>query len=111
VFDGLDKALQEGGSALVKRVNGVFLFEVTNGPGGKNQAWTLDLKTGEVGKVHLGAQGTPGVTLTMSDETVEQLFGGKINAQNAFMQGKLKIKGDMGLATKLGEVIKSKARL
>lgn len=112
VFANLEKALQEGGSALVKRVNGIYHFEVTHGPGGKSQSWTVDLKTGDVGKISQGApQGPAGVTLTMSDEVFEQLFTGKINAQTAFMQGKLKIKGDMGLATKLGELIKSKARL
>jgi putative sterol carrier protein len=33
------------------------------------------------------------------------IVSGKMNAQMAFMSGKLKIKGDMGLAMKLQKVI------
>jgi putative sterol carrier protein len=32
------------------------------------------------------------------------MIGGKLNGQMAFMSGKLKLKGDMGLAMKLGSM-------
>ncbi len=44
------------------------------------------------------------VTLILSEENFEGLTDGSLNPQMAFMMGKLKIDGDMGLALKLGEL-------
>ena len=43
------------------------------------------------------------VTLTMADEDLVDMMTGKLNPQKAFFKGKLKIKGNMGLAMKLQE--------
>lgn len=54
------------------------------------------------------------VTLVLSDVEFAKLISGKANAQNMFMQGKLKIKGNMMAATKLGPILEkaqSKAKL
>ena len=44
------------------------------------------------------------VTLVISEENFEGLMDGSLNPQMAFMMGKLKIDGDMGLALKLGDL-------
>ena len=44
------------------------------------------------------------VTLIIDEENFEGLIDGSLNPQMAFMMGKLKIDGDMGLALKLGEL-------
>ena len=44
------------------------------------------------------------VTLTLSGENFEGLIDGTLNPQMAFMMGKLKIEGDMGLALKLANI-------
>jgi len=44
------------------------------------------------------------VTLVINDENFEGLLDGSLNPQMAFMMGKLKIEGDMGLALKLGDL-------
>ncbi|PCI33374.1 MAG: sterol-binding protein [Alphaproteobacteria bacterium] len=44
------------------------------------------------------------VTLIVSEENFEGLMDGSLNPQMAFMMGKLKIDGDMGLALKLGDL-------
>lgn len=44
------------------------------------------------------------VTLIISEEDFEGLMDGSLNPQMAFMTGKLKIDGDMGLALKLGDL-------
>ena len=44
------------------------------------------------------------VTLITSEDNFIGLMDGSLNPQMAFMMGKLKIDGDMGLALKLGEL-------
>jgi multifunctional beta-oxidation protein len=55
------------------------------------------------------------MTVLVQDKDFIELAGGKLNPQKAFMSGKIKIKGNMGLATKLQGVLKlaapSKAKL
>lgn len=45
------------------------------------------------------------VTLTADRETFEGILSGDVNPTAAFMQGKLAVDGDMGLAMQLGAVL------
>lgn len=45
------------------------------------------------------------VTLTTSAETLEKILSGTQDPNIAFMMGKLKVKGSMGLAMKLNSVL------
>lgn len=45
------------------------------------------------------------VTLTADAETFEGIMTGDVNATAAFMQGKLTVDGDMGLAMQLGAAL------
>ncbi|KAG8757243.1 hypothetical protein FRC14_002241 [Serendipita sp. 396] len=98
--------------AQIKKVNGVFQFQIKNAEG-KEENWTIDLK--KEGTIYKGpAKGKADVTIILSDETFVQLAEGKLDGQKAFMTGKLKTKGNMMLATKLGPVLataKPKAKL
>lgn len=58
-----------------------------------------------------GDAGKADVTISMTDSDLVDLMEGKLNAQKAFFQGKLKIKGNMGLAMKLQEFQKQAAQL
>jgi len=49
--------------------------------------------------------GPPQVTLTISDEDFLKLVAGKLNPVQAFLQGKLKVKGNLLLAQKAEAVI------
>jgi putative sterol carrier protein len=44
-------------------------------------------------------------TMTASGETFEGILDGDVNPTSAFMTGKLKVEGDMGLAMKLGSIL------
>jgi 3-hydroxyacyl-CoA dehydrogenase/3a,7a,12a-trihydroxy-5b-cholest-24-enoyl-CoA hydratase len=92
----------------VKKVNAIFQFDLKNSEG-KQQTWTLDLKNGKgamyVGTPSGGAKAD--IILTASDNDLFDLVSGKTTGQKAFMQGKLKVKGNMMLATKLDGVLKT----
>ena len=63
------------------------------------------------GAIMLDADGVrPGdaeadVTLTADADVFRAILDGEINATSAFMQGKLAVDGNMGLAMKLGSVL------
>jgi len=48
-------------------------------------------------KVNKGKHESPTASLTMDSSDYMDLISGKLNPQMAFMQGKLKLSGDMGL--------------
>jgi len=104
VFEGLEKAIKNNGAQMVKTVGGIYQFNVKNSSG-KVQQWTLDLKS-NTGSVSVGPNAKPDCTLTLGDDDFVAIMTGKLNAQQAFMQGKMKIAGNMGLATKLSGAIK-----
>ena len=61
--------------------------------------WTIDLKNGG-GAVKKGKEGTADATFSLLDDDVVSLFNGTLKPQTAFMQGKMKIKGNMQAAMK-----------
>ncbi|KAL8278815.1 hypothetical protein RQP46_008884 [Phenoliferia psychrophenolica] len=88
----------------MKKVNGIFEMKVKSAKG-KEGVWTIDMK--KDGTVYKGpAKPKADVTIALSDETFQALADGKLNGQKAFMSGKLKVKGNIMLATKLDTVLK-----
>ena len=61
--------------------------------------------TGDAPVVAEGTHDNPNVTITVSAEDFVAIKTGELNGQMAFMQGKLKIAGDMGLAMKLQKLL------
>jgi len=72
--------------------------------------------TTDQGCVHIDGKQSPPVvtnddaaadcTLKMSFGDFSDLIGGKLNGMTAFMTGKLKIEGDMGVAMKLQSILR-----
>ena len=86
---------------VVSAINNIYQFDITGDGGGQ---WIVDLKQAG-GAVSSGTHDAPGVTVTMASADFIALVAGKLNGQMAFMQGKLKIKGDMSLALKLQQIL------
>ncbi|KAJ3052553.1 hypothetical protein HK097_006084 [Rhizophlyctis rosea] len=92
-------------AALKKKGNAIFQFDVKNA-GGKVQSWTLDLKTNPSVQEGAATGVKPDIIISIGDKELNELAQGKLNGQKAFMQGKLKVKGNMMLATKLDGILK-----
>ncbi|KAJ3417403.1 hypothetical protein HDV05_004868 [Chytridiales sp. JEL 0842] len=106
IHGGLTAASPAEREATVKKVKGIFQFDV-KGADGKIQTWTLDLKTG-AGSVITGAgSAKPDIVIAVADKDFVDLAGGKLNGQKAFMSGKIKVKGQIMLAAKLDQVLNS----
>jgi len=96
VFKGLDSAIKAN-QAQAKKINGIFQWVVD----GKD--YVIDLKGMTAGP---GKAAKPDVTLTITEKDFIDVMSGKGNAQQMFMSGKIKFKGNMGLLMKLGELQK-----
>lgn len=86
---------------FVQAGTGVFQFEVT---GDDTRTWTIDLST-PPGVVQPGAAEHPDATFTIEERHLLRVLRGDLDVQIAFMQGKLRVQGDIGRALKLGQLL------
>ena len=81
---------------------------------------TIKFDYGEPGSVFIDGKSVPNTvtdgegktadcTISVSLDTFDKMRNGELDPTSAFMQGKLRVAGDMGLAMKLGPIIQ-KAR-
>ncbi len=85
----------------VTKVNAVYQFNISGDNGG---TWTVDL-TKDSDFVSEGASDDADCTVTMKEDDFIAMWDGSLPGTQAFMTGKLKIAGDMGLAMKLQKII------
>lgn len=99
IFEALGAFINE---ELVKQVKGIFVFDVKGEP----EPFFVDLKNG-AGSCGKGqpSKGKADVTLSMDRNTFVEMFSGKLNPTNAFMKGKLSLKGDLPVAMKLDRLM------
>ena len=104
VFTKMGAALATHGSDIVAKVGCVYHFELSEKKGDEPVTVTVDLKNGN-GKITIAKEGKPDCTFVMLDADFMDLVAGKIKSQDAFMQGKMKIKGNMAKAMKFNPSI------
>ena len=80
--------------------NATIQYDISGDGGG---TWHAVIKDGTF-TVTPGAGTNPNLTLQMSAQDWLDMTTGKQSGQMLFMSGKLKLKGDMGLAMKLGSM-------
>lgn len=81
-------------------MNATYQFAITGDGGGE---WYVKIADGAA-NVCQGTTESPSITITTSAEDWLKIVSGQLSGQTAFLTGKLKIKGDMGLAMKLQSV-------
>ncbi|WP_324716644.1 SCP2 sterol-binding domain-containing protein [Carboxydochorda subterranea] len=77
--------------------SGKFQF-VLSGEGGGT--WTLDVANGKA-SVQEGPSGGANVTIEMSVADFQEMTAGRLGPVAAYMSGRLRIQGDLGLAMRL----------
>lgn len=79
----------------IKYLNAVFQFNLNEG-----KVYQFSFHEGVV-EVSVKEAQSPDCILQLSDENVLKMMKGNFNTTMAYMTGKLKVKGDLGLAMKL----------
>ncbi|HOC69060.1 MAG TPA: SCP2 sterol-binding domain-containing protein [Candidatus Hydrogenedentes bacterium] len=93
-FDSLSGKVDAG---KIAGMNSIFQFNLGE------EVFSVKVADGAVA-VSEGATDGANIQLTMTPEDFLALTSGQLNSQQAFLTGKLKIKGDMQLALKLQNV-------
>ncbi len=83
-------------------MNETFQFELSGEGGG---TWVAKVADGQC-TVTEGAIDSPSVTISMKAADYVAIAQGKLDTMQAFMSGKIKVKGDMGLVMKLPTLFK-----
>lgn len=101
IFTGKISEKIKANTDKAKSINAVYEFVLS---GDKEETWTIDL-TKPADFVYEGTSGKANCTVTIKTADLQDIVEKKLNPQMAFMTGKLKVKGDMGLALKLGSIL------
>ncbi|MHB9145630.1 MAG: SCP2 sterol-binding domain-containing protein [Symbiobacteriia bacterium] len=100
VISGLEERLKERTDKLAA-ASGLYQLDLQGEGGG---VFGLTIQDGTAALTR-GPLGNPGVVLTITVADFMALATGKLSGVAAFMAGKLKVKGDMGLALKLQSLL------
>ena len=90
------------GAFLPEKAQGMIQFNFTGAEPGN---WNAQIQNGAV-KVEQGVHPNPTMTLTADSADYIKLFVGELDPMQAFMQGKLKLQGDLNLAMKMTQFFK-----
>lgn len=91
VFDQMPSRFKK---EAAQGLNAVYQFDLSGEGGGK---WQVSISHDKC-DIKEGAHPSPNTTISMSAQDYLDMVAGKLNPQMAFMTGKLRILGDMGLA-------------
>jgi putative sterol carrier protein len=97
VFDGMRQSFQAN---KAKGVHARYQWELSGPQGGE---WWIDVNDGAY-KMGRGKIDHPSVTFVAKDKDWVAVSNGQLGGTWAYMTGRLKIRGDQGLARKLGQI-------
>merc|ERR1712070_62014 len=113
VFDAMKAGLPQHGAKIVAAVQCVYLFEIREKKGAKPVYFTVNLKDGSGSVTEGKVEGVKAdSTFVMLDDDFAKMAAGKLKPQEAFMQGKMKTKGNLKAAMKFkADMIPKDAKL
>src|SRR5215471_10797713 len=97
VFDSMRGSFQ---AAKAKGVHARYQWDLSGPQGGQ---WWIDVNDGTY-KMGKGKIDNPNVTFVAKDKDWVAVSNGQLGGTWAYMTGRLKIRGDQGLARKLGQI-------
>jgi putative sterol carrier protein len=100
VFEDMPRVFQKSAAAGLKVV---IQFDITGDGGGK---WYAAIDDGAL-QVDEGAHDKPTLTITANATDYLAISNGSLNAQLAFMTGRIRASGDLGLAMKMPALFKA----
>jgi len=86
-----------------QRIDGLtalYQFDITGEYGGQ---WYVNIVDGKA-EIHEGQADSPGCTIMMKDADYVAMSTGRLDGTTAFMNGQLRVKGDMYLAMKANSI-------
>ena len=104
-------------SQLMEKMPGAFLPEKAQGvnatvhfkfTGEEAGEWNAAIADGKCAVTQGAPAGQPTMTLTADSSDYVKIFTGELDGMSAFMQGKIKLGGDLNLAMKLMQMFKIK---
>ncbi|HLQ96687.1 MAG TPA: SCP2 sterol-binding domain-containing protein [Pseudogracilibacillus sp.] len=101
IWQEIEKKAHKHASA-VENLDAVYEVNIT---GEETGTYTVILQNGTT-SIKEGTTDKPDCVLTLGFKQFKKLLQGKLNAKAAVMTGKLKIKGNIGLALKLESILK-----
>ena len=84
-------------AAAAEGVTAVYQFELSGDEGGQYQLHVAD----QTCRVSSGVHPAPNVTLRMAGEDCVAILDGRLNGVSAYLNGRLRVDGDIGLAMQL----------
>jgi putative sterol carrier protein len=93
------------GAFIPEKAQGVDAAIQFNFTGEEPGEWYAVIKDGKV-DVSRGTHPSPRMTLKTNSEDYVKIFTGELDGTQAFMQGKIKLTGDLNLAMKLMQMFK-----
>ncbi|RNA33428.1 non-specific lipid-transfer, partial [Brachionus plicatilis] len=106
-FDEVEAKMKQEGPGYVSKVNAVIGFTITECPNNETFSYILNLKKAP-GSISVNDGSTKAdVTITLKDNDMLEILGGKLNMMSAFTKKKLKISGNMSVAMKLNQIFSS----
>lgn len=94
IFEGMPSRLNEN---VAKGMDAVIQYDLSGDGGGQYHSTIKDCSCA----IETGKHDNPDMTVSMAASDFVDMIEGRLDGMAAFMSGKLRIGGDMGLAMKL----------